>query len=47
VVQFFELLDEPWLGVVRVLVNVLLLGVCHSMLYREEHLQSGPVSPSP
>ncbi|HEY6742531.1 MAG TPA: hypothetical protein VI110_09255 [Lapillicoccus sp.] len=47
VVQFFELLDEPWLGVVRVLVNVLLLGVCHSMLYREEHLHSGPVSPSP
>lgn len=47
VVQFFELLDEPWLGVVRVLVNVLLLGVCHSMLYREEHLQPGPVRPSP
>jgi hypothetical protein len=47
VVQFFELLDEPWLGVVRVLVNVLLLGVCHSMLYREEHLHTGPVNPSP
>ncbi|MEP6649805.1 MAG: hypothetical protein ABJA74_07805 [Lapillicoccus sp.] len=47
VVQFFELLDEPWLGVVRVLVNVLLLGVCHAMLYREQHLHSGPVSPSP
>ena len=47
VVQFFELLDEPWLGVLRVLVNVLLLGVCHSMLYREEHLRSGPVTPSP
>ena len=26
VVQFFELLDEPWLGVGRVLVNVVLLG---------------------
>ena len=47
VVQFFELLDEPWLGVGRVLVNVVLLGVCHSMLYREQHLQSGPVNPSP
>ena len=47
VVQFFELLDEPWLGVGRVLVNVVLLGVCHSMLYREQHLQSGPVTPSP
>ncbi len=47
VVQLFELLDEPWLGVVRVAVNVLLLGVCHSMLYREQHLQSGPVRPSP
>ena len=30
VVQFFELLDDPWLGVGRVLVNVVLLGVCHS-----------------
>jgi len=47
VVQFFELLDEPWLGVGRVLVNVVLLGVCHSMLYREQHLRSGPVNPSP
>ena len=47
VVQFFELLDEPWLGVGRVLVNVVLLGVCHSMLYREQHLQAGPVNPSP
>jgi hypothetical protein len=47
VVQFFELMDEPWLGVGRVLVNVVLLGVCHSMLYREQHLQTGPVSPSP
>lgn len=47
VVQFFELLDEPWLGVIRVLVNVLLLGVCHSMLYREQHLHTAPVSPSP
>src|SRR6476659_7393510 len=43
VVQFFELLDEPWLGVGRVLVNVVLLGVCHSMLYREQHRQAGPV----
>jgi hypothetical protein len=46
VVQFFELLDEPWLGVGRVLVNVLLLGVCHSMLYREQHLRTQPVSPT-
>jgi hypothetical protein len=46
VVQFFELLDEPWLGVGRVLVNVLLLGVCHSMLYREQHLRTRPVSPT-
>jgi hypothetical protein len=47
VVQFFELMDDPWLGVGRVLVNVLLLGVCHSMLYREQHLHGGPVSPAP
>jgi hypothetical protein len=47
VVQFFELLDDPWLGVGRVLVNVVLLGVCHSMLYREQHLKTGPVSPAP
>jgi hypothetical protein len=47
VVQFFELMDDPWLGVGRVLVNVVLLGVCHSMLYREQHLHGGPVSPAP
>ena len=45
VVQFFELLDDPWLGVLRVLLNVLLLGVCHSMLYREQQLRTRPVSP--
>ena len=46
VVQFFELLDDPWLGVLRVLLNVLLLGVCHSMLYREQQLNTPPVSPT-
>ena len=46
VVQFFELLDEPWLGFGRVLLNVLLLGVCHSMLYREQQLHTPPVSPT-
>jgi hypothetical protein len=46
VVQFFELLDDPWLGVLRVLLNVLLLGVCHSMLYREQQLRTRPVSPT-
>ena len=46
VVQFFELLDEPWLGFGRVLLNVLLLGVCHSMLYREQQLRTRPVSPT-
>lgn len=48
VVQFFDLLDDPWLGSVRVLVTVLLLGVCHSMLYREQHEHvAAPVSPNP
>jgi hypothetical protein len=47
VVQFFELLDDPWLGSARVIVNALLLAVCHSMLYQEQHLHTRPVSPSP
>jgi hypothetical protein len=47
IVQFFDLLDDPWLGAIRVLVNVLLLGVCHSMLYQEAQLHTRPVTPSP